>query len=383
VTGTPAVEPADAKPAEELRVSSLELFFDLVFVFTLTQLTSLLGHALSVVGAVQVVLIFVVLFWMYGGFVWLTNQLPPNVPARRLLLIAGMAAFFVCALAIPHAFEATGLAFGIGYLLVVLVHGGLYFEGYGRAVWRFVPLNILGALCVVGASFVDGAGRYAMWLAPILLQYASSQLTSRVDESTRAGFDIRPGHFVERHGLLLLVAFGESVVAIGIGLADRELGPDVYAAAILALVLASTLWWTYFGEDERRAEETLASAPIARRLQMALGAYFYAYIVILLGVITVAAGIELAIGDVRSRLSVESALLLGGGIALFLAGNVGFRVALGVQPLRYRLIAALLALATTAVGVAISGLAQLLALVATIVGLFIAEGSRRSVSRGG
>jgi low temperature requirement protein LtrA len=383
VTETPTDAPADADPAEELSVSSLELFFDLVFVFTLTQLTSLLGRDLSVAGAVQVVLIFVVLFWMYGGFVWLTNQLPPNVPARRLLLIAGMAAFFICALAIPHAFEATGLAFGVGYLLVVLVHGGLYFEGYGRAVWRFVPLNILGALCVVAASFVDGTGRYAMWLAPILLQYVSSQLTSRVDESTRAGFDIRPGHFVERHGLLLLVAFGESVVAIGIGLADRELGLDVYAAAILGLVLASTLWWTYFGEDERRAEEMLSSAPIARRLQMALGAYFYAYIVILLGVITVAAGIELAIGDVRSRLPVEPALLLGGGIALFLAGNVGFRAALGIQPLRYRIIAALVALATTAVGVAISGLAQLLALVATIVCLFIAERGRRSVARAG
>jgi low temperature requirement protein LtrA len=377
VTAATAGAPADTNHSQELRVSSLELFFDLVFVFTLTQLTALLGRELSFASAVQVVLIFVVLFWMYGGFVWLTNQLPPNVPSRRLLLIAGMAAFFICALAIPHAFGATGLAFGIGYLLVVLVHGGLYLEGYGRAVWRFVPLNIVGALCVVAASFVDGAGRYALWLAPILLQYLSSRLTSRVDESTRAGFDIRPSHFVERHGLLLLVAFGESVVAIGIGLSDRELGPDVYAAAILGLVLASALWWTYFGEDERRAEEVLSLAPIARRLQMALGAYFYAYIAILLGVITVAAGIELAIGEVRSRLPVEPALLLGGGIALFLTGNVGFRAALGLRPLHYRLIAAILALVTTAVGIGISGLAQLLALVGTIAGLLIVEGRRR------
>jgi low temperature requirement protein LtrA len=373
VTEPVSGRPANGAEGEELRVSSLELFFDLVFVFTLTQLTSLLGHDLSPTGAVQVVLIFVVLFWMYGGFVWLTNQLPPVLAPRRVLLIAGMVAFFICALAIPRAFGTTGLAFGFGYLLVVLVHGGLYFEGYGRAVWRFVPLNILGALCVVGAAFVEGPARYALWLAPIGLQYLSSQLTSRVDDTARAGFDIQPSHFVERHGLLLLVAFGESVVAIGIGLTDEQLAPGIYVAAVLGLILASALWWTYFGEDERRAEQILSAAPLGSRLQMALGAYFYAYLPILLGVITIAAGLQLAVGDVGSRLAVGPSLLLGGGVALFLAGEVAFRLALGIRPVRYRLVGALVAVTTTALGAALSSLAQLVALIATIVVMLLAE----------
>jgi low temperature requirement protein LtrA len=313
---------------------------------------------------------------LYGGFVWLTNQLPPVTAARRLLLIAGMAAFLVCALAIPHAFDTTALAFGIGYLLVVLVHGGLYFNGYGTQVWRFVPLNIVGALCVVAAAFVDGAARYALWVAPIGLQYFSSWLSSRATEATQSGLDIRPSHFVERHGLLLLVAFGESIVAIGIGLADRELTADVYVAAILGLALSATLWWAYFGEDERRAEVILSSASLGRRLQMALGGYFYAYIVILLGVITAAAGMTLALGNVRAPLALEQALLLGGGIALFLVGEVAFRLALGIQPVAYRLGAAVFALATTAIGVTTSGFAQLLALVGALVALFLAEHAR-------
>src|SRR5262245_36395661 len=122
----PATEAQDRKQGSEVRVSALELFFDLVFVFTITQLASLLARELSFTGGVQVVLIFTLLFWMYSGYAWLTNQAPPVSTSRRLLLIGGMVAFFVCALAIPLAFSETGLAFGLGYLLVILIHGGLY-----------------------------------------------------------------------------------------------------------------------------------------------------------------------------------------------------------------------------------------------------------------
>src|SRR5215467_13643398 len=155
-SGDSSTEQRDA----ELRVSSLELFFDIVFVFTITQLTSLLARQLSLTGAVQVFLIFVVLFWMYGGYAWLTNQVPPVSATRRLLLIAGMAAFFVCAMAVPRAFADAGLPFGLGYLLVVLVHSGLYAQVHGRVVLRFVPFNFAGAACLIAASQLTGAAAY-------------------------------------------------------------------------------------------------------------------------------------------------------------------------------------------------------------------------------
>jgi low temperature requirement protein LtrA len=142
----------------ERGVSNLELFFDLVFVFTLTQLTSLLEHGISVEAAFRTALILTVLFWMYGGFVWLTNQVPPDNTPRKLLLLVGMGALMICAMAIPRAFDDRGVAFGIGYLLVVIVHGALYVEAYGTAALRFVPANIAGALCVTAAGLVGGVG---------------------------------------------------------------------------------------------------------------------------------------------------------------------------------------------------------------------------------
>jgi low temperature requirement protein LtrA len=352
---------------EDLRVSTLELFFDLVFVFTLTQLSSLLQHDISPTGAVRVVLIFIVLFWMYGGYVWLTNHVPPVVTSRRLLLICGMAAFLVCALSIPRAFGADGLTFGLGYVFVVVIHAGLYANAFGPAVLRFVPLNLLGALCVVAAGALDGPVKDALWVAPIALQYIASVLTRHADEGSRAAFDLQAGHFVERHGLLLIVAFGESVVAIGIGIGAAPLTPTTIATAVLALILAAALWWLYFGEDERQGEETLAAAPLERRVVMALNAYFYSFIPILLGVITLAAGVKLAVGLVEARLPIGPSLILAGGVALYLAGDVAYRLALGIRPVAYRLAGVIGALGVTMLGVAASAVAEIVGLVAIVL----------------
>ena len=133
-------------------VTTLELFFDLVFVFTMTQLTSMLEHGLSIETLAQVVLIFVVLFWMYSGYVWLTNQVPPVTTASRLLLIAGMAGFLVCALAVPHAFGTDGVAFAIGFFVVIVVHSGMFASAYGRGTLGFVPLNFVGATSILAAG---------------------------------------------------------------------------------------------------------------------------------------------------------------------------------------------------------------------------------------
>ncbi|MGI8528368.1 MAG: low temperature requirement protein A [Geodermatophilaceae bacterium] len=222
---------------EEVRVSTVELFFDLVFVFTLTQLTALLADDLSAEGALRVGLIFTVLFWMYGAYAWATNQVPPDRFGRQALLVCGMAAFLVCALAIPHAFDRSGVIFGVGYLFVVVVHSVLYAQGYGWAVLRFAPVNALSALLVIWAGLVDGLLAYGLWFAVVLIHTVPPWLVRR---STR--FDVRAAHFVERHGLLLIVAFGESVIAIGVAIDPAQLDAGLLAAALLALILAAELW---------------------------------------------------------------------------------------------------------------------------------------------
>jgi low temperature requirement protein LtrA len=354
---------------DELRVSTLELFFDLVFVFTLTQLTTLLAGDLTVATMARVVLVFAVLFWMYAAYAWLTNQVPPDRPARRLLLILGMAAFLVCALAIPQAFDGGGVAFGLGYLLVVLVHGGLYSEGYGAVVLWFAAPNVVAALCLVAAGLVHGPARYALWAVPLVNQFVTPWMTARA----ATGLRVRAGHFVERHGLLLIVALGESVVAVGIGLGDVRLDLGLVAAAVLGLALAAGLWWSYFAGDEEGAERALADAPMERRFRLANNAYFYAFIPMLLGVIVIAAGVKRSIGHVGNPLGAGTALALAGGVAIYLAGDVAFRRVLGIRPVGHRAAAAALALATVPLGMGVAAGVQLVALVAVLVATLMAE----------
>jgi low temperature requirement protein LtrA len=355
---------------DEPRVSTLELFFDLVFVFTLTQLTALLAADPSVEGVAHVMLIFIVLFWMYGGYVWLTNQIPPDRSTRRLLVMVGMAAFLVCALAIPRAFDGGGVAFGLGYLLVVLVHAGLYAVVAGIAVVaRFAPLNLVSAICVTIAGLLDGPAVYGLWVAAVLSQFLTPFVAARVAPR----IEIRTAHFVERHGLLLIVAFGESVVAIGIGTLDVTLGPSLFGAAVLGLALAAGLWWAYFVGDEEGAERAMGSASADERFRLAINGYFFSYIPMLLGVIAIAAGVKLSIGDVADRLDVGPALTLGGGVALFLAGEVSFRRVMGIRPVGYRTGAALVALGTVFLGIHVAAVVQLIALVATLAATFALE----------
>jgi low temperature requirement protein LtrA len=357
--------PGEAAP----RVSTLELFFDLVFVFTLTQLTTLLAGDLSVATMARVVLIFVVLYWMYAAYAWLTNQVPPNTAARRLLLILGMAAFLVCALAIPRAFDGGGVAFGVGYLLVVLVHSGLYVEAYGAVVLWFAAPNIVAALSLIVAGVLDGPAAYALWAVPIVNEFVVPRLSVRA--ATR--LQLRPAHFVERHGLLLIVALGESVVAVGIGLGDVPLDLGLVSAAVLGLALAAGLWWTYFAGDEEGAEGALSAAAVDRRFRLAHNAYFYAYIPMLLGVIVIAAGVKRSIGHVTDRLEPGPALALAGGVAIYLAGDVAFRRVLGIRPVRYRAAAAVAALGTVVLGLRLAAAVQLVALIVVLVAMLGAE----------
>ena len=367
-----------ARDDENQAVTTLELFFDLVFVFTMTQLTAKLEHDLTLTTLVQVTLIFVVLFWMYSGYVWLTNQVPPATTPTRLLLIAGMAGFLVCALAVPHAFDSDGVAFAIGFFVVIVVHSGMFVHAYGRGTLGFVPLNFVGGFCLLAAGLIGGAVAYALWLVPIILTFVSSLLTQRDRSLSESGFTFRAGHLVERHGLLLLVAFGESIVAIGIGLAEVELEPRMYVAAVLGLLLVSALWWTYFAGDDERALEVLQAATPMEQLAMAISAFFYAFVVMLLGVVILAAGLTLTIAAVDVRTSVEVAALLGGGAAVYVGGDVLFRRKLGIAPVRFRVAALPLLLATIPLGSGVSGMAQLLTMIGVFVLVLLFEKRARS-----
>ncbi|HLO27675.1 MAG TPA: low temperature requirement protein A [Anaerolineales bacterium] len=350
---------------EDSRVTSLELFFDLVFVFTLTQLTALLAKSLTWQSLLQAFLIFIVLFWMYGGYVWLTNSVPPVTPGRQLFLIAGMAAFLICALAIPNAFQATGVEFGIGYLIVILVHGFMYVRAVGWKAARFVPFNFLSAGIVISAGFVAGSARYWLWALAIALHVITSFL------GTGLRFELRVSHFVERHNVLLLVALGESIVALGAG--GLVLDLRFLLAAVLGLLLTAALWWIYFARDDEVARDTMLNRSSAARLRQALGSYFYAFIPMLFGIILLATGIKSSLEHLLTRLDTAHALVFGGGVGLYLIGTVIFRTVSGIPEVAYRYVAAGLAVLTGFIGAYFYAGLQFVSLIVIIIALVFAE----------
>ena len=351
--------------AEGERVTTLELFFDLVFVFTLTQLSARLHGSLSWESLLQSFLIFIILFWMYGGYVWLTNSVPPLTSDRQLLLIAGMSAFLICALAIPHAFTETGVTFGVGYLIVIIVHGFMYVRAVGVKAGRFVPLNFLSAALVIAAGFTDGFAQYLLWGFAILCHVLTSLLSAGLQ------FGIKVGHFVERHGLLLLVALGESIIAIGAGI--HELDLRFILAAIMGLLLVAGLWWIYFARDEEVARDTMLARSTAERLRQALGGYFYAFIPMLFGIILLATGIQSSIEHLTTRLEPASAFVFGGGVGLYLIGTVIFRRVSGISDVTYRYVAAFLTLLTGFLGVNLYAGFQFGCLILIVILLVLAE----------
>jgi low temperature requirement protein LtrA len=355
---------------QQQRVSTLELFFDLVFVFTLTQLASLLRHDPTFEGAARTVLVFTVLYWMYGGYVWLTNRVTPNLALRRLLLIGGMAGFFVCALAAPDAFGEGGLAFGLGYLFVIIVHAAIYCDEVGWSVLaRFAPLNLVSAGFVLGAALLEGPAVYVSWVVAIVIQFITPFIAARV----APGFDIRSDHFVERHGLIMIVALGESIVAVGIGASHLELDVSVVVALLLGLALSSALWWTYFVGEEEAAVAAMSSVDAGGRFRIAINGFFYSFIPMLLGIVFLAAALEEAIADASHSLSTPFALALGGGVALYLSGDLSFRRVMDIEPRVFRICGALLALATIPVGRYVSASMQLAVLVLILTAMLLLE----------
>jgi low temperature requirement protein LtrA len=350
-------------------VTTLELFFDLVFAFTLTQLTAVADGTLSAAVVGQVLLVFGLLWWMYEGYAWLTNTRPPVHATERLLLLVGMAGFLVVGLAIPHGFSTDGVVLGLGYLVVVLVHAVLYYRVNANIV-RIAPFNIASAVLVTVAGAAGGAARYPLWVAALVIQLGSPLVVH-----PRSLFALNPAHLSERHSTLLIVALGESVAAIGAGAASQPGGVTarLVTSAVLGLALAAALWWIIFGGvDEERTEAALTRASSDRRTALALQALFYGNVPVLLGLVAMAAGVQVAI-EAHGRSRLAAAGVLAVGAALFLAGDAAVRRLLWHGPAAFRAAGAIAALATMAAGAAAGLDAQVAVLTAILVIMLLAE----------
>ncbi|MFC4064049.1 low temperature requirement protein A [Actinoplanes subglobosus] len=336
------------QPSAAIRVSTLELFFDLVFVFTVTQLADALAHDLSPAGLLDVTLILFVIWWMYSGYAWLTNAVAPTTTTRRTLLLAGMAGFLVMALAVPEAFGEYGWIFGASYVVVNAVHLVLFLQA-GPAARRMMrvlgPLNLLAAVLVLTGGLLPEPWRHLCWAAAPLVQIVAGYVHPAEMHSITAG------HFVERHSLVMIIAIGESIIAIGLGFREVHLDGGAILVAVLALGIAYYLWWFYFAGDDKRAEHVLAgAAEPARRARLALNGWYYAHLPMLLGIVVAAVGIKKTVGHAFEPLHWGPAVALSGGVALYLVGHAAFLRLLGIPGAAYRLAAAVLVLAVVPLG---------------------------------
>ncbi|MGH7575588.1 MAG: low temperature requirement protein A, partial [Longimicrobiales bacterium] len=227
------------------KVRFLELFFDLVFVLAFTQCTALMVANPTWGGVAQGMLVLAVLWWAWGGYAWLTSVVDPEEGAARITMFVAMAAMLIAALCVPRAFSDRGLVFAMAYGVVRAAHIALFTmasrddPALRHSVATLAVSSAIGVGLLAGASFLDGIAQGALWLLAILLDYGGPALFGT------AGWRLVPSHFAERHGLVIILALGESIVVLGVG-AEVGLSAGVIIAAMLGVALASALWWTYF-----------------------------------------------------------------------------------------------------------------------------------------
>ena len=355
-----------ASPDAHAPVTTLELFFDLVFVFTVTQVTGLVLEPHGGAGYLQAFVVLWVIWWMYDGFAWLANNVGPTTASTRVPMLVAMAAFLVIAIAVPGAFDEDRWAFALSYLVIVLVHLFSFLRSSlgesARAIVSIAPVNLGMALGLVLAAVLPEPVRWLGWLLAVLLPLAS------VLRQAEGGFSFRPAHFAERHRLMLIIALGESVLAIGRSAQAHLTEPAYLLAVLLAMALISLLWWVHFADDVALARvELMIERPEGVSARTALIAFSLGYLVLVAGLILVAAGLHVAVHDPGHHLAWREALTMSAGAAVYLGGNVFYLDRLGVHGRRWLAVMAVVCLAVAPVGHAADGLAQVAALVVVLL----------------
>lgn len=337
---------ADAVRDERDTVVPLELFFDLVFVFAFTQVTTLLRSDPTWGGVLRATLLLSVLWWAWSAYAWLTNTVDPEEGGVRMAMFAAIAAMLLASLAAPRAFGRDATTFAVAYLIVRALHLVLYaLAGRGdrellRAVLRIVPPVFLSSALLLVASPLHGTAKLGCWAAAAAIDYLGPLI------GHMRGWHLSPTHFVERFGQIILIALGESIVAIGVGAAGLELGPGLIAAVLLGVVVVSCLWWSYFDWVIYVGRTRLAQATGQRRAALARDAYSYLHLPLVGGIVLFAFGLETALHDTTNSLALVPAFGLVGGIALYFLAHVAVRLRIGGGLGRGRPIAALLLLAS-------------------------------------
>ena len=305
---------------ENQGVTFVELFFDLVFVFAVTKVTAMVAHDLTGVGVLRAVLVFWMIWWAWTQFTWALNPADTNHPVVRIGTLVATGITFLMALAVEDAFGDGGLRFVVPYILVRLVGLGLYARVTAdraeqlRAVRVFTAASLAGMAVALIGGFLDPAIRFWVWLAVIVLDFAAAAIGAR-----REGWGLNAAHFTERHGLFVIIALGESLIAAGVAASTASRGTALVAVGSVAVVCL--LWWSYFGWLKDRLEHAMAGQTGAAQSRFARDVYSLIHFPLIAGVIGVAVGIEEMVAHPFEAMHGEAVSAFAGGIVLFVGSS--------------------------------------------------------------
>lgn len=319
--------------------TTLELFFDLVFVFALTQVTALMAADVTGKGLLRGVLLIAVVWWCWVGYSWLSNVVKADEGAARVTTLVAMASMFLLALAIPESFVDLpgGLpgptVFAVAYLVLRSVHLVLFWiisaddPGLRRQVGRFAATMVGGTALLLLAADTSGDAQLLLWVGAVVADYGGTLLIGA------KGWRLNSArHFAERHGLIVIVALGESIVAIGVGVTDLPISWPILIAATLGLAVSASMWWSYFDTAALLGEHALVAAQGEVRVSMARAAFTYLHLPMMIGIVMLALGLKKVleyVGDtehhtISDKLYGVPLWALYGGAAIYLLAHVGF-----------------------------------------------------------
>jgi low temperature requirement protein LtrA len=354
----------------------LELFFDLVFVLALTQCTALMADEPTWAGVAKAMLILGVLWWAWSGYAWLTSVVEPEETLARLTIFGAMAAFLVAALAIPQGFGDWALLLACAYAVVRVAHILLFIlasgddPGLRRSVTSLAVSTAIGVGLLVGAAFADGVLQGLLWLVALLIDFGGPYLFGV------EGWRLIPEHFAERFGLIVIIALGESIVAIGVG-AEFGLDAGVVTAAVVGIAIAAALWWLYFDVVALVAVRRLSLAtPGREQNSLARDSYSYLHLPMVAGIVLLALGLKKSLEHVGDPLHTVPAAALLGGVAVYLLAHVAFRWRIVHRFSSQRLACALILLALVPLAIEVSALVTMAIVAALLAALIVYESLR-------
>jgi low temperature requirement protein LtrA len=375
-TTVPPVTPAARPGAEaegEQRVTALELFFDLVFVFAITQVTGFISADPTWTRLVEGLAIVVVLWWAWESYAWLTNTAASDEGLVRVTVFAVMGAMLIVSLAVPGAFGGDALLFAVAYAVVRVMHLALYAvlarddPHLRAAIRRLAGPMLAGAALLIAAGLLDGTARGVAWAAAITVE-VGGLLVRGV-----AGWRVHAGHFAERHALIVIIALGESIVALGVGAESVKLDAETILGALLGVAVAACIWWAYFDVVAIVAERRFHAVTGEARARMARDSYTYLHLPMVAGIILFALGVKKTLGHPGDALGGVPALALCGGVALYLVAHVLFRLRNVGTVNRQRIVAAAVLLGLAVLATHVPALLSLALVAAVTVALIAYE----------